>query len=59
MYFLFDILFERADQKETCDLQLVYINSIFLYSPGSSSLRDVFAAEVKQILTTVLTLIWK
>lgn len=58
MYFRFDILFEGADQKETCDLQLVYINPIFLYSPGSS-LRDVFAAEVKQILTTVLTLIWK
>lgn len=60
IYFLFDILFERADQKQTCDLQLVYISPIFLYLPGFSSLRNVFfAAEMKQILTTVLTLIWK
>lgn len=60
MHLLFDLLFERADQKETCDLQLVYIKLIFLYLPGFSSLRHVlFAAEMKQPLTTVLTLIWK
>lgn len=29
-YFLFDILFERADQKEICDLRLVYINPLLI-----------------------------
>lgn len=59
MYFLFDILLARADQKETCDLQLVYVNFIFLCLSGFSLRYVFFASEMKQILITVPILIWK
>lgn len=59
MYFLLDILFERADQKQTCDLKLLYILSSFTYQFIFFFEAHVLAAEMKQILATFLSLIWK
>lgn len=58
MHFLLDILFERADQSEhmtyNCFISyLLFLTSFFFF------VAHVLAAEMKQILATVLTLIWK
>lgn len=59
MYFLLDILFGRAEQKQTRDLQLLYILSSLTYQFFFFFEAHVLAAEMKQILATVLTLICK